>query len=156
MTELANINFKMNDGTDARLADWNGDVVLLVNVASKCGLTKQYEGLEALYRARSGDGLVVLGFPANDFKEQEPGSDAEAALGRAHEAAFGAALQTMTTPAYLDARVYALYNRVPTLCYGPISRNIHGFDEYVSLDSLRSVTKAMALFIADWCGTEPV
>ena len=86
----------------------------------------------------------------------EPGSEAEAALARAHENAFGAPLETLTTPAYLDARVYALYNRVPTLCYGPVSRNIHGFDEYVSLESLRSVTKAMALFIADWCGTEPV
>lgn len=86
----------------------------------------------------------------------EPGSEAEAALGRAHEAAFGAPLETQVTPAYLDARVYALYNRIPTLCYGPVSHNIHGFDEYVELDSLRSVTKAMALFIADWCGTEPV
>lgn len=86
----------------------------------------------------------------------EPGSEAEAALGRAHEAAFGAPLETLVTAGYLDARVYALYNRIPTLCYGPISHNIHGFDEYVDLESLRSVTKAMALFIADWCGTEPV
>lgn len=86
----------------------------------------------------------------------EPGSEAEMALARAHENAFGTPLETMTTPAYLDARVYALYNRVPTLCYGPVSHNIHGFAEYVSLESLRSVTKTMALFIADWCGTEPV
>ena len=86
----------------------------------------------------------------------EPGSEAETVLGRAHEAAFGAPLESFTTPAYLDARVYALYNRIPTLCYGPVSRNIHGFDEYVSLESLRSVTKSMALFIAEWCGTEPV
>lgn len=86
----------------------------------------------------------------------EPGSEAENTLARAHEAAFGAKLESLTTPAYLDARVYALYNYIPTLCYGPISRNIHGFDEYVDLNSLRSVTKAMALFIADWCGTEPI
>ena len=86
----------------------------------------------------------------------EPGSEAETVLGRAHEAAFGVPLESFTTPAYLDARVYALYNRIPTLCYGPVSRNIHGFDEYVSLESLRSVTKSMALFIAEWCGTEPV
>lgn len=86
----------------------------------------------------------------------EPGSEAEETLARAHENAFGEPLKTFTTPAYLDARVYALYNGIPTLCYGPISRNIHGFDEYVSLESVRSVTKAMALFIAEWCGTEPL
>lgn len=77
MSELAEIGITMNDGDEARLADWRGKVVLVVNVASKCGLTKQYEGLEALYRARRDDGLVVLGVPANDFKQQEPGTDAE-------------------------------------------------------------------------------
>lgn len=77
MTELADIEIRMNDGDEARLADWRGKVVLVVNVASKCGLTGQYEGLEALYRAKKDKGLVVLGVPANDFKQQEPGSDAE-------------------------------------------------------------------------------
>ena len=77
MSELAEIGIGMNDGRQARLADWRGQVVLVVNVASKCGLTPQYEGLEALYRARKDQGLVVLGVPANDFKQQEPGSDAE-------------------------------------------------------------------------------
>ena len=86
----------------------------------------------------------------------EPGSDAENALARAHECAFGKPLESFTTPAYLDARVYALYNKIPTLCYGPVARNIHGFDEHVSLESLRNITKAMALFIADWCGTEKI
>ncbi|MFC3340365.1 glutathione peroxidase [Paracandidimonas soli] len=65
------------DGKPGSLADYRGKVLLVVNVASKCGLTPQYEGLEALYRARKDDGLVVLGFPANNFKGQEPGSDAE-------------------------------------------------------------------------------
>ncbi|MFC0339307.1 glutathione peroxidase [Paracoccus niistensis] len=77
MTELSGIEIMMNDGGPARLADWRGKVVLIVNVASKCGLTGQYEGLEALYRARKDEGLVVLGVPANDFKQQEPGTDAE-------------------------------------------------------------------------------
>lgn len=77
MSELADIGIRMNDGEQARLSDWRGKVVLVVNVASKCGLTKQYEGLEALYRATKDQGLVVLGVPANDFKQQEPGSDAE-------------------------------------------------------------------------------
>jgi len=99
--------------------------------------------------------IVQNGFNAEGYV-LAPGSEAEKVLATAHEAAFGAPLETMTTPAYLDARVYALYNNIPTLCYGPVSRNIHGFDECVSLSSLRKVTKAMALFVADWCGTEPV
>lgn len=77
MTDLPAIEIRMNNGNPASLADWCGKVVLIVNVASKCGLTGQYEGLEALYRARKDDGLVVLGVPANDFKQQEPGTDAE-------------------------------------------------------------------------------
>ena len=77
MSEIGRIDLTMNDGSHGSLDDWRGKVVLLVNVASKCGLTGQYEGLEALYRARKDDGLVVLGVPSNDFKEQEPGTDAE-------------------------------------------------------------------------------
>ena len=77
MSEIGRIDLTMNDGSHGSLDDWRGKVVLLVNVASKCGLTGQYEGLEALYRGRKDDGLVVLGVPSNDFKEQEPGTDAE-------------------------------------------------------------------------------
>jgi acetylornithine deacetylase len=86
----------------------------------------------------------------------EPGSEAERVLAEAHEAATGRALESFTTPAYLDARVHALYDRVPALCYGPISRNIHGFDERVSLASVKRITTAMALFVAAWCGVEPM
>nr|WP_279208627.1 glutathione peroxidase [Stenotrophomonas indicatrix] len=59
------------------LADYQGKVLLLVNVASKCGLTPQYEGLQALYAEKHAQGLEVLGFPANNFLGQEPGSEAE-------------------------------------------------------------------------------
>ncbi|MBW2448075.1 MAG: glutathione peroxidase [Deltaproteobacteria bacterium] len=61
------------------LGDYEGQVLLLVNVASRCGLTPQYDGLESLYEAKKQDGFTVLGFPANEFAGQEPGSDREIA-----------------------------------------------------------------------------
>lgn len=86
----------------------------------------------------------------------EPGTEAEAVLASAHQTALGTPLESFTTPGYLDTRVYALYNKIPALCYGPISRNIHGIDECVSLPSVQRITRAMALFIAEWCGVEEV
>ncbi|GAB7541067.1 glutathione peroxidase [Cupriavidus sp. 8B] len=74
---LYDIPLKRIDGADSRLADFRGRVLLVVNVASKCGLTPQYEGLESLYQAKRAEGLEVLGFPANNFKGQEPGDEAQ-------------------------------------------------------------------------------
>ncbi|RED16787.1 glutathione peroxidase [Parasphingopyxis lamellibrachiae] len=76
---IQSIPLKTIDGKDARLADYAGSVLLIVNTASKCGLTPQYEGLEALYRANRDKGLVILGFPANNFLAQEPGTEEEIA-----------------------------------------------------------------------------
>jgi len=64
-------------GEDATLSEFKGKVLLIVNVASKCGLTPQYEGLEKLYELYKGQGFVIAGFPANDFKAQEPGTNDE-------------------------------------------------------------------------------
>jgi glutathione peroxidase len=71
--------FTMNsiDGKPAPLAAYKGKVVLVVNVASRCGYTPQYTGLQALYEKYKDKGLVIVGFPANNFGEQEPGTDAE-------------------------------------------------------------------------------
>ncbi|QXC60835.1 glutathione peroxidase [Aquihabitans sp. G128] len=79
MTELANIPFATTEGTTSSLAEHHGQVVLVVNVASKCGLTPQYEALQALYADKRADGFEVLAFPANDFAGQEPGTDEEIA-----------------------------------------------------------------------------
>lgn len=72
-------DFEVLDGTGStvQLRDYEGRVLLIVNVASKCGLTPQYEGLEALYRRWEPRGLTVLGFPCNQFLEQEPGTNSQ-------------------------------------------------------------------------------
>lgn len=79
MTALQDIPVDSIEGEPASLGEFSGSVLLVVNVASKCGLTPQYEGLEALYQRYNDDGLVVLGFPANNFGGQEPGSNNEIA-----------------------------------------------------------------------------
>ena len=79
MAEIAEIPLNRIDGADDKLANHAGKVLLVVNVASKCGLTPQYEGLEALYNTYKDRGFEELGFPANDFGAQEPGSNEDIA-----------------------------------------------------------------------------
>lgn len=73
------LDFKMKniDGKEVDLAQYKGKVILVVNVASQCGLTPQYDGLQSLYEKYKDQGFVVLGFPANEFGRQEPGTDAQ-------------------------------------------------------------------------------
>jgi glutathione peroxidase len=77
--QIYDIPLRRINGEDESLGKYAGSVALIVNVASKCGLTPQYEGLEKLYRDYRDRGLVVLGFPANDFAGQEPGTNEEIA-----------------------------------------------------------------------------
>ena len=77
MKSIYDFAVKNIDGEEVSLSVYKGKVLLIVNVASKCGFTSQYAGLEKLYETYSADGLVVLGFPANNFLRQEPGSNAE-------------------------------------------------------------------------------
>lgn len=148
--------------------DWASSVPCWCKVDCRIGL---YPGMSAEALARRieatvlsfarGDSFLANNPPKvgfNGFWSEgyvlEPGSAAEAVLGRAHRAATGKELQSFMTPGYLDTRVYALYDKVPALCYGPISQNIHAFDERVSLASLKRITGTMALFVAEWCGVE--
>ena len=98
--------------------------------------------------------ITYNGFTSEGYVLEE-GSEAEACLRRVHSTVFEQELASGATPAYLDARVSVLYDDTPALVYGPISERIHGFDERVELNSLLRVTKSVALFMADWCGTEP-
>jgi len=77
MSNLYSIALKTQDGRETTLEEYRGKVLLAVNTASKCGFTPQYQGLQALYEKYRDRGLVVLGFPCNQFGKQEPGSDEE-------------------------------------------------------------------------------
>jgi glutathione peroxidase len=98
MTTITEIPVQKADGTETTLADHAGEVLLIVNTASKCGFTPQYEGLEALHRQYGERGFEVLGFPCNQFGGQEPGDAAEIAN-------FCALTYDVTFPVYAKVKV---------------------------------------------------
>lgn len=103
--------------------------------------------------------IVYHGFHAEGYALSQDSSARAAraidALDTAHRTATGAALERQAITATTDARFFGLYADTPALVYGPRAEAIHGFNERVELESMRRVTKATALFIADWCGVEP-
>jgi acetylornithine deacetylase len=104
----------------------------------------------------AGDGLVTLTWVGvmHEGYELKEGSDAEACLRVAHARTHSDPhLGSTVMTCYLDAAVFAIHGKIPSLVYGPVTENIHGIDERVSLPSLKRVTKTLALFAADWCGT---
>ncbi|RXR05988.1 glutathione peroxidase [Pseudoxanthomonas composti] len=109
-TSIQDIPLKTIEGQDSSLGAYSGKVLLVVNVASKCGLTKQYEGLEALYRQKQAQGLEVLGFPANDFKGQEPGTDAE--IAQFCSATFDVTFPLFSKIAVTGAETHPLYQQL--------------------------------------------
>ena len=115
------------DGRPASLAEHAGKVLLIVNVASQCGLTPQYEGLEDLDRAYRDRGLVVLGFPANDFGGQEPGTDEE--IGRFCRSAYGVDFPMFSKIAVAAPDRHPLYGELiaaaPQAAFGRQQASIH-------------------------------
>ncbi len=79
MQEFYELTARKNDGGECGMSQYKGKAVLIVNTASKCGFTPQYKGLQALHDKYADRGLVILGFPCDQFAHQEPGSDAEIA-----------------------------------------------------------------------------
>lgn len=101
------------DGREESLETYKGKVVLVVNVASKCGLTPQYKGLQGLYEQYQGQGLEILGFPANDFMGQEPGTDDE--IGEFCEINYGVTFPLFSKITVKGEDMHPLYQELTSM-----------------------------------------
>ncbi len=113
------LDFTMNriNGTPEPLSEFKGKVVLVVNTASECGLTPQYAGLESLYDRKKDEGLVILGFPANDFGGQEPGTNAQIAAFCTKD--FGVSFPMFQKVTVTGPDACALYQRLTAASEAP-------------------------------------
>ena len=109
-------------GGERRLGDWAGKVLLIVNVASRCGFTRQYAGLQALQEAYGERGLVVLGFPCNDFGAQEPGTLPE--IQQFCSTTYGASFELLDKVTMAEAPYTTLTQAEPA---GPVAWNFEKF-----------------------------
>ena len=108
MASIYDFKAKSLQGNDVALSDFRGKPMLIVNTASKCGFTPQYEGLEKLYEQHKDRGLVVLGFPCNQFGAQEPGSEAE--IGAFCQANYGVTFPMFSKIDVNGPNAHPLYN----------------------------------------------
>jgi len=137
MTDVLSIPVKLADGRETSLDEFRGKVMLVVNVASKCGLTKQYEGLEKLYEDKQGAGLVITAFPANNFKGQEPGSDSE--IVEFCQSTYDVKFPIFSKISVKGDDKHPLYREltgsgVPTTGDGPMKERLRGFGMVVEDD----------------------
>ncbi len=127
MASISDIAVKTIDGMDQTLDDYSGSVLLIVNVASFCGYTPQYKGLEQLNQTYGEQGLRVLGFPCNDFGEQEPGSNAE--IEQFCDRNYGVTFDLFDKIYAKGAKQHPLYQRLTTAVTPPgeVSWNFEKF-----------------------------
>jgi glutathione peroxidase len=118
MTSLHSIPLTLNDGTETDFGRFKGQVVLVVNVASQCGFTPQYAGLEALHNKFRPDGFTVLGVPCNQFAGQEPGADAE--IAEFCERNFGVTFPLTTKANVRGKNQHPLYGQLTKFKNGPL------------------------------------
>jgi len=138
MSDVLNVPVKLADGRETTLSEYKGNVMLVVNVASKCGLTKQYEGLEKLYEDKRSDGFVIAAFPANNFKGQEPGTDEE--IVEFCQLTYDVKFPIFSKISVKGEDKHPLYqgltgSGVPTTGDGPMKERLRGFGMAVEDDS---------------------
>jgi glutathione peroxidase len=124
---IHDFTMKTIDGKEQPLSAYKGKTLLIVNVASKCGFTPQYKGLEALYEKYKARGLVILGFPANDFGWQEPGTDAE--IKEFCSVNYGVTFPVFSKITVKGPKIHPLYQHLTEASEpaGPISWNFNKF-----------------------------
>lgn len=138
-------------GNDFALSQFEGKKVMVVNTASKCGLTPQYEGLEKLYNKYKDDGFVIIGFPANNFMKQEPGSNEE--IAEFCEKNYGVSFPMMSKISVKGDEIHPLYGWLTTKMDSKVSWNFQKFliDENGDVVGVHSPkTKPMDEKIIKW------
>ena len=110
---MLDYTMKRLDGSDEDLAQYKGKVLMLVNVASRCGLTPQYAGLQSIYEKYQGQGFEILGFPANNFMGQEPGTDEE--IAEFCSMNYGVSFPIFSKISVKGDDIHPLYNELTTM-----------------------------------------
>lgn len=119
---IYDLQAKANDGKDVELSQYKGKVCIVVNTASKCGFTPQYKGLEALYRKYKDEGLMVLGFPCDQFAHQEPGDDE--AIAQFCEKNFGVSFPLMSKIDVNGTNTHPVFELLKKQAPGAIGKSI--------------------------------